>query len=139
MSLQGYHVNRREKDPLQKRLEITNWVVLAVLVTAGSLFGNHRFSLGILCGGLISVLNFHWLYHNLLTVFADHLPRAKTAHLTRYFLRLGVTAVVLFLLISGNHVDVIGLVIGLSVVILNIVLTTVLVLTKIIAPRRSAG
>lgn len=123
-------MNRREKDPLQRRLEITNWGILAALVAASAPFGDLRFSLGILCGGLLSVVNFHWLYRNLLTVFADHPGRVKTALLTRYYLRLAVTAVALYLLISGDRVDVIGLVIGLSVVILNIVLTTVLLLTK---------
>jgi hypothetical protein len=123
-------VNLREKDPLQKRLEITNWVILAVLVVGSSLFGTFRFSLGILCGGLISVINFHWLYHNLLGVFANHLARAKTAIMIRYYIRLVVTALVLFWVISGEHVDVIGLVIGLSVVFMNIVLTTILVLSK---------
>ncbi len=123
-------MNRREKDPLQKRLEITNWIILAVLVIGSSLFGTFRFSLGILCGGLISVVNFHWLYRNLLSVFTNHLTRAKSAIMIRYYIRLAVTAFVLFWVISGKHVDVIGLVIGLSVVFMNIVLTTILVLSK---------
>ncbi len=123
-------MNLREKDPLQKRLEITNWVILAVLVIGSSLFGTLRFSLGVLCGGLISVVNFHWLYRNLLSVFAYHLAKAKGAMMIRYAIRLAFTAFVLFLVISGGYVDVIGLIIGLSVVVLNIVLTTILVLSK---------
>ena len=119
-----------EKDPLQRRLEITNWVILAVLVIGSSLFGTFRFSLGILCGGLISVVNFHGLYRNLLSVFSNHLTRAKSALMIRYYLRMALTAVALYWLISGRHVDVIGLVIGLSVVFMNIVLTAVLVLSK---------
>ena len=121
-------MNRTEKDPLQKRLEITNWILLAVLV-AGSLFlRSTRFSLGILLGGLISIVNFHWLYRNLLSVFTKHLNRARAALMLRYYLRLAVTAIALYWIISRNLVDVIGLVIGLSVVVLNIVLTTVLTL-----------
>lgn len=119
-----------EKDPLQRRLEITNWVILAVLVVGSSLFGTLRFSLGILCGGLISVVNFHGLYRNLLSVFSHHLTRAKSALMIRFYLRMALTAVVLYWLISGRHVDVIGLVIGLSVVFMNIILTTILVLSK---------
>jgi uncharacterized membrane protein (DUF485 family) len=123
-------VNRTEKDPLQKRLEITNWILLAVLV-AGSLFlRSPRFSLGILLGGLISIVNFHWLYRNLLSVFQKHLNRARAALMLRYYLRLAVTAIALYWIISRNLVDVIGLVIGLSVVVLNIVLTTILVLSR---------
>lgn len=123
-------MNRTEKDPLQKRLEITNWILLAVLV-AGSLFlRSPRFSLGVLLGGLISIVNFHWLYRNLLSVFQKHLNRARAALMLRYYLRLAVTAVALYWIISRNLVDVIGLVIGLSVVVLNIVLTTILVLSR---------
>lgn len=120
----------REKDPLQRRLEITNWIILAVLVIGSPLFGTFRFSLGILCGGLISVVNFHWLYHNLLSVFTKHSDRAGKAILIRYYIRLAVTASVLYWVISGRLVDVIGLVIGLSVVFMNIILTTILVLSK---------
>ncbi len=123
-------MNLREKDPLQKRLEITNWIILAALIVGSLLLCSARFSLGVLCGGLISVINFHWLYRNLLSVFTDHLTRAKSALMIRYYIRLAVTAALLYWVISGDRVDVIGLVIGLSVVFLNIVLTTILVLSK---------
>jgi hypothetical protein len=123
-------VNLREKDPLQKRLEITNWIILAALIAGSLLLGSARFSLGVLCGGLISVVNFHWLYRNLLSVFTNHLIKVKSALMIRYYIRLAVTAFVLYWVISGRHVDVIGLVIGLSVVFMNIVLTTILVLSK---------
>jgi hypothetical protein len=123
-------VNLREKDPLQKRLEITNWIILAVILVIGLTFGSTRFSLGILCGGLISVVNFHWLYRNLLSVFTKQMERAGKAILIRYYFRLALTAFVLYWVISGRLVDVIGLVIGLSVVFMNIVLTTILVLSK---------
>jgi hypothetical protein len=123
-------VKRTEKDPLQKRLEITNWILLAVLVAGSLLLRSNRFSLGILIGGLISIVNFYWLYRNLLSVFTKHLDRARAALMFRYYLRLAVTAIVLYWVISRDLADVIGLVIGLSVVVLNIVLTTVLVLSR---------
>ncbi len=116
------------KDPLQRRLEITNWVLLALLIAGSLLFCSTRFSLGIILGGLISVVNFHWLYHNLLSVFEGELNRLRSAVMRRYFIRLAVTTVALFGIIAGDVADVIGLVIGLSIVVLNIVLTTVLTL-----------
>lgn len=119
-----------EKDPLQKRLESTNWIILAALVGSSLLLNTTRLSLGILCGGLISVVNFHWLYRNLMSVFTKHPDRAKKTILIHYYIRLAVTAFILFWVISGNLVDIIGLVIGLSVVSLNIILTTILVLSK---------
>jgi len=123
-------VNLIEKDPLQKRLESTNWIMLVALVGSSLLLNTTRFSLGILCGGLISVVNFHWLYRNLMSVFTKDLNRAKKAILIHYYIRLAVTAFILFWVISGNLVDIIGLVIGLSVVPLNMILATILILSK---------
>lgn len=123
-------MNRTEKDPLQKRLEITNWILLVVLAAGSLLFASTRLTLGILSGGLISVINFYWLYRNLVSVFSKHLERARAALMIRYYIRLAVTALVLYYLISGGLVDVIGLVVGLSIVVLNIVLTTFFVLSK---------
>jgi hypothetical protein len=119
-----------EKDPLQRRLESTNWIMLAALVGASLLLNTSRFSLGILCGGLISVVNFHWLNRTLMGVFRLSPTRSKKAILIHYYIRLAVTAFILFWIISGDRVDIIGLVIGLSVVPLNMILTTILVLSK---------
>ncbi len=119
-----------EKDRLQKRLESTNWIILVALVGSSLFLNITRFSLGILCGGLISVVNFHWLYRNLMSVFTKYPDRAKKAILIHYYIRLAVIAFLLFWVISGNLVDIIGLVIGLSVVPLNMILTTILVLSN---------
>jgi hypothetical protein len=123
-------VSLSEKDPLKRRFEITNWIILVALLAISLSLGSTRFSLGILCGGLISVVNFHWLYRNLLSVFTKHPDRVGKAILIRSYIRLAVTAFVLYWVISGRLVDVIGLVIGLSVVFMNIVLTTILILSK---------
>ena len=123
-------MNRTEKDPLQKRLEWTNWILLVALVSLSLFLGSRRFTLGILFGGLISIINFYWLYRNLLSVFSKHLNRARMALMLRYYLRLTITAIVLYWIISRDMVDVIGLVTGLSIVVLNIVLTTVAAFSK---------
>jgi hypothetical protein len=123
-------VDRIEKDPIQKRLEITNWIILTALVGSSLIFSSTRLSLGLLCGGLVSVINFHWLYRNLMSVFIKNPDGAKKAVLIHYYIRLAVTAFLLFWIISGDRVDIIGLVIGLSVVPLNMILTTIMVLTK---------
>ena len=123
-------MNRTEKDPLQKRLEWTNWILLVALVSLSLFLGSRRFTLGILFGGLISIINFYWLYRNLLSVFSKHLNRARMALMLRYYLRLTITAIVLYWIISRDMVDVIGLVTGLSIVVLNIVLTTIAAFSK---------
>jgi hypothetical protein len=122
-------VNSTGRAPLQRRLELTNWILLAVLLAASLFFRSPRVSLGILCGGLISVVNFHCLYRSLLPLLAGHHRRGRASLLLRYLLRLAVTAALLAWLIAGDRVDVIALLIGLSVIVLNLGLTTLLVLS----------
>ncbi|NPU84849.1 MAG: ATP synthase subunit I [Syntrophaceae bacterium] len=123
-------MNRIEKDPLQARLEITNWLVLAVCLVVSALLLSSSFTYGILLGGFISIINFHWLDRDLRGIFSNLTGKAKSALLLKYYLRLAVTAVVLYILISQSLVDIIGLLVGLSVVVMNIVLTAVLVFSK---------
>jgi hypothetical protein len=123
-------VNRIEKDPLQTRLEVTNWAVLAVCLLISAFLMAASFTYGILLGGFISIVNFHWLDRDLRKIFSNLSGGAKSVLLLKYYLRLGVTAVVLYILISQSIVDIIGLLVGLSVVVMNIVLTAILVFSK---------
>ena len=124
-------VNPSEKPLLQRRLEQTNWILLAALSGAAFLLFPKAFAFGIVCGGLISVVNFHWLCRNLFSVFRIDPGRAKKVVLGGYALRLLVTALVLLGIVASGRIDVIGLLAGLSLVPLNLILTTILmVLTK---------
>jgi len=123
-------VNLTGKDPLQQRLEIANWVVLVVFVLAGALIFSLKFTLGVLLGGLISIVNYHWLCRDVKKVFAHLTDRAKSRIMFKYYIRFGVTAVALYFIVSSGIVDVVGLLIGLSTVIVNIVITAVMALSK---------
>jgi hypothetical protein len=123
-------VNPIEKDPLQTRLEITNWVILAILVLLSWLFMSPRFTLGVILGSLISIVNFHWLHRDLRKVFSNLTGSVKGRIMFKYYIRLAVTAVVLYFIVSREVVDVVGLIAGLSVVVINIVVTAVMVLSK---------
>jgi hypothetical protein len=52
--------------------------------------------------------------------------------LAKYYVRFALSGFVIFLLIAGRLVDPIGLVIGLSVVVVSIMLATVRELKKLI-------
>ena len=123
-------MNLTGKDPFQQRLEVVNWVVLAVFVLASAVIFSLNFTLGVLLGGLISIVNYHWLCRDVKKVFQHLTDRAKSRIMFKYYLRFGVTAVVLFFIISSRIVDVIGLLIGLSTVIINIALSAVMALSK---------
>ena len=123
-------MNQIEKAPLQKRLEITNWVVLALILLGSSVLQSFHFSLGVLLGGLISIINFYWLHKNLHSTFQRLMDGARSAILCKYGIRLAATAIVLYFIITYNIADVIGLLLGLSIVVINIVLTVIMAFHK---------
>jgi hypothetical protein len=123
-------VNPIEKDPLQQKLENLNWIILGGFVLISLIFFRIPFTLGILLGGLISIINFFWLKRDLRIVFSALTGRAKAAIMFRYYIRFFVSAVVIYFIITQTIVDVIGLLIGLSIVVINIVLTLLMGLSK---------
>ncbi|MDP2855415.1 MAG: ATP synthase subunit I [Smithellaceae bacterium] len=123
-------MNLIAKDPLQKRLEIANWIILAVLFILSVIIAPIKFALGILIGGFISIVNFHWMERGLQGFLKKTSGNTKGPIMIKYYLRLAITAVVLFFLISNETVHVIGLIIGLSVVMINIILTLIISAAK---------
>ena len=123
-------MNPIEKDPLQRKLENLNWIILGIFILISLISMRVPFTLGILLGGLISIINFFWLKRDLRVVFSALTGRAKVALMFRYYLRFFVSAVIIYFIITKTIVDVIGLLIGLSVVVINIVLTLVMGLSK---------
>ena len=119
------------KDPLQRKIELSNWIILAVFLVPSLIFAPVKFSLGILLGGFISILNFYGMAKGLHGLFNKTEGNVnKGPVLVKYYVRLAITAVILYFLITYKTVDVIGLLIGLSVVVINIVITLIFSLTK---------
>lgn len=129
-------MSAERKDPLIKKIEIRNWCVLAVFVCASLVFWSYPVTLGVLLGGFVCILNFHWICRDLRAAFQGPVDRARQRVLIRYYLRLFVTAVVLFFVITKTEVNVIGLVVGLSIVVVNIIATVLLENVKKNPPRR---
>jgi hypothetical protein len=119
------------KTTLQKRIELVNWVTLCVCFILSLIFFSYNFALGVLLGGLISIINFYWLSRNLVKLFrrlSDNSEPGKLRQflLFRYYIRLAITGLVLYFVITKLPVSVIGLVFGLSIVIIGIVLTVII-------------
>ncbi|HQH17574.1 MAG TPA: ATP synthase subunit I [Smithella sp.] len=119
------------KDPLQRKIEFSNWIILAVILVPSLIFAPVKFSLGILLGGFISILNFYWMekgLHGLFNKTGGNINKGPV--LVKYYIRLAITAVILYFLIAYKTVDVIGLLIGLSVVVINMIIMVISSLTK---------
>ena len=119
-----------EKDPLQQKLENLHWAILALLVLLRLIFLPPPSPLGVLLGGLISIMNFIWLKRELRVVFGSLTGRAKAAVMFRYYIRFFVSAVIIFFIITRTVADVLGLLVGLSIVVINIILSLLMNLSK---------
>jgi hypothetical protein len=122
-------VNLIVKDPLLRKIELSNWIILFIILIPSLFFAPYKFSLGIVLGGFICILNFHWMEKGLRGLF-QKTGNVKGPVLIKYYIRLVITGVVLFFLIRFETVNVIGLLIGLSVVVINIMITMIFALTK---------
>jgi lipid-A-disaccharide synthase-like uncharacterized protein len=121
----GLSIWRKEtgdQDPLLKRVRIMNGVVFALLLLISLALMPPFFTLGVAMGGLIVLINFLMLYRILKKAFIpDRLASPKVV-IVKYYLRLLGTGVLLYFLIAKRMVDPLGLVVGLSVVVINLTL-----------------
>jgi len=131
-------MNPTGKDLLQRKIEFRNLVILGLMLAASLLVMPWRFTLGILLGGIISIVNLYWLGRDLRVIFSNLSGRAKSAMMIRYYIRMAVTAVVLFVVITELPVDIIGLLVGLSLVVINIAVTAILECQKKILPEEAS-
>jgi hypothetical protein len=109
-----------------------NWVILAAATVAGVAMAPPDFALGILSGGLIVTVNFYLLARTLRRALTPPHLASHHAVIAKYYLRFLASAFVIFLLIAGGVVNPLGLVIGLSVVVVSIILATIREVKKII-------
>jgi hypothetical protein len=123
-------VNPIVKDPLQRKLEIANWIILAILFIPSLFLTSFKFSLGILLGGFISILNFHGMEYGLRSLFNNLSGNVKRPTMMKYYIRLALTGVVVYFLLAADTVHVVGLIIGLSVVVINVTFTVITTLAK---------
>ncbi|MCU0561058.1 MAG: ATP synthase subunit I [Desulfobacterales bacterium] len=109
-----------------------NWVVFATATAAGAVLAPFEFALGIFCGGLIVTVNFHLLARTLRGALRPPHLASHHAVLAKYYLRFAVSGFIIFVLIAARVVAPVGLVIGLSVVVVSIMLATARELKKLL-------
>ncbi len=121
---------RIPKDPLQSKIELHNWIILAIVSALSYIFLPLNFTLGILAGGVISIANFYGLTTSLKKAFSNVSGRTKSFLMIRYYMRFILTGVVIYFLLTRTEISVFGLLIGLSLVVVNIIGSTLYELSK---------
>lgn len=112
-------------ETLLIRLTLRNWFILALMLLGTWPWQSARLSLGVLCGGLVSIGAYMWQQRSLRRALEGPGRGAVGVFQVNYVLRLSALAATLFLLIKVVHIDLVGLAVGLSVVVVNIFWTTI--------------
>ncbi len=109
------------EDNIFTVLGIGNWLLLAVMTLSGLIFGSYRFAVSVMTGGILAIGNFYWLMSIMKRVLALPVTEAGRFAQVRYILRLAIMGFVVWALIAHVGIDVIGLIVGLSVLVINII------------------
>ncbi len=108
-----------EYFPLQ-RLGRLNWLLLLVMTAASGLFISPYFAKGLFIGGLIANISFILLKKDITRVLSGPLNAAKGRFLIKYYVRFTVLALILFFLVRYRSIHLVGLLVGLSTVVISI-------------------
>lgn len=112
------------------RVQRLNWILLAVFTVAAWWLFTLKIAEGVLIGSLIANISFLVLKRDLIKIFQGPVQLAKVRFFIKYYLRLFVLAAVLYLLVRYYQVHVVGLLTGLSTVVLSITVTAVDIVKK---------
>jgi len=115
-----------------KFVTLSNWILFLAASILGFLLLPTDFAKGVLFGGLLVTVNFHLLAGTLRKALTPPHLSSHNLVIAKYFLRFIGSGFIIFILIAGNYVNPVGLVIGLSVVVLSIMLATLCEITKLI-------
>lgn len=120
--------------PIQQRILAfvtrTNWLIFIAASLLGYINLPLDFAKGIMAGGVIVTVNFHLLSRTLTRSLSPQNLSSSNIVLAKYYLRFFISALIIFFLISKQFVNPLGLVMGLSVVVLSISLAAMCELTK---------
>ncbi len=109
-------------------ISVGSGLLLALLTLAGLIFGSQRFAAGVAVGGVLAILNYYWLRTILERVLSQRPGHPGRFVQIRYILRLTLLALVIYWLITHGGIDIVGLLVGLSVIVIVIMALSVYLL-----------
>ena len=102
----------------------------AVFGAASALLFSPRFGFSLLAGGLLATANFMSLRRGLEAALRLQPATASRFATFRFLLRLAVMALLLYVLIVTLGADIFGLLLGLSVLVINILIFSIYLSTR---------
>lgn len=105
---------REAGSGLERRLVLTMMVTVGVAVVISTFLAPWRFTSGILLGGALSILNYHWLHTSVAAIFNINLAAERPrAGVSRYVLRYVVVAAAVFAAVNLQMVSLAATLAGL--------------------------
>ena len=103
-----------------RMVQIISWVLLGIMLVLGWLFFEPLFVKSLFVGGFLANTSFWLMKRDLTRLLKGELAAVKPQFFIKYYARLAVITVILFLVIKYGAVHVIGLLAGLSTVFISI-------------------
>jgi hypothetical protein len=113
-------------------MQVISWTLLAVMTLGSALLVSPWFAWSVFAGGVISICSF-WvsnkdvmrLIHSVTSLASPEDRKAQArqgqkGYLLKFWLRIVLIGIVLLLLIKGKAVNILGLILGLSTVVIAI-------------------
>jgi hypothetical protein len=110
------------EDNIFTVLSVGSIALLTLVSGAGLLAGYPRFAAGVASGGILALFNFYWLLSAMKRALDMPASKAATFAQVRHLLRLGLAGIILYILIVKLGISIVGLLVGLSVLVINITL-----------------
>ncbi len=95
--------------------------LLVFLTVAGWALFSRQVGLGALVGGCIAIANFFWIRNVMQRILGQPSGRATLYAQIRFIARLTITGLLLYFIITSGWFSLIGVFVGLSVIVINII------------------
>jgi len=110
-----------EDEALIKKVELFNWILLALLTCSGFVFFSRDFGFGVLVGGVLAIANFYLMKRSLFRALdPQRKGRTRFFYLLKYFLRLAALGLIIAWLLIKGWVSPFGMLLGLSIIVIGI-------------------
>lgn len=128
-----------------KRMVGLSWVYLIVLAVGSWVLSSWSFAWAVLAGGIISITSFLVSYRDVMGFLdtaalqsqsAERVKKIKKSFIVKFWLRLFLIGLILFLLIRFSGINVFGLILGLSTVVFTITFAALGVVWRYYFSRR---
>lgn len=120
-SIRNECVVEEEKGSKLTSIERYNIIILLILTLGSLVYKSLAITLGVFLGGVIIVINF-WLIHRIIERGLLGQSKSRPIFALSYFVKFAVLATVIFVLITSQIINTLGLVVGLSTVFMSVVL-----------------